>query len=697
MTLPPHPTAPRQPALDGLRGLSVLLVLCFHGGWDWMTGGYVGVSVFFTLSGFLITRLLLDEHRATGRIDLGRFWSRRVRRLMPAALACVVVVLLAKAAGAFDSTIGLRTDVLGALGQVANWVALSGTTSYAEQIAGAAGPLDHFWSLAIEEQFYWLWPLAMLWVVRRRRPAVTLVLMALVAGVTGFVVAAVWGGDAAYWATPARAGEILVGAAAAGMLHARRSPLPRGTWVVGPSALLVIVYAAVTWPSSSGPAYEGWLAVFALASCALVVSLTVPSPWASAFSWRPLVALGTVSYGVYLYHWPVFLFLRRADGHADAGTFVLQVAVTVAIAALSYLVVEQPIRRGVALPRRDPAFALGAVALTAAAALVLPIATVDPFANPELAAGQLGAVTELAPLRASEPPPPRSGPADGVLPGAPTTPTTRAPRATTSTSSSPVSTGVSTTTTVPATAPTTAVEVQGADLALPPAPSRPVRILVVGDSVAWSLGNGLVAWADAHPGFAQIGQSIAVSCGFVRTGFVPNYYGLGYETPCNEMLDVRLPEMIASLQPDVVVLMSTRIDVETRLWSPDEPALPSTDPIAVARRVEEYRAFTQRVLDLGAPQVIWVKPPLARRGDLPDQPMMDTEAMASLHATIDEVVAGTGPQVTSVDLAAWYPAAGFDDEAARPDGLHFQPEPATVLAERYLGPAILRAALTPAG
>jgi hypothetical protein len=246
-------------------------------------------------------------------------------------------------------------------------------------------------------------------------------------------------------------------------------------------------------------------------------------------------------------------------------------------------------------------------------------------------------------------------------------------------------------------APPATVDVPGADLAPPSAPSRPVRILIVGDSVAWSLGNGLVAWADAHPGFAQIGQSIAVSCGFVRTGFVPNYYGLGYETPCNEMLDVRLPEMIAALQPDVVVLMSTRIDVETRLWSPDEPALPSTDPVSVARRLEEYRAFTQRILDLGAPEVVWLKPPLARRGGLPDQPMMDATAMASLHAAIDEVVVGAGPQVSSIDLAAWYPAAGFDDGAARPDGLHFQPEPAALLAERYLGPAILRAVLTPAG
>ena len=592
---------------------------------------------------------------------------------------------------------------------------LAGTTSYAEQIAGAAGPLDHFWSLAIEEQFYWLWPLAMIWILRRRRPAATIVLIAAVAGAAGFAVARLWGGDAAYWATPAWAGEILVGAAAAALVHRRRTPLPTGVWVIGPSALVVIVVAAVTWPSDRGPAYEGWLPVFALASTALVVSLTVPSVWSSAFARRPLVALGTISYGVYLYHWPIFLMLRRADGRTDVGTFVAQAGVTLAVAAASYAVIERPIRRGVALPSRDPAVAFGAVIAAGVVAVAMPIATVDPFAHPEQAAGQLGIVSDLAPLQASvfpEPPPVRSVAADGPLATVPASwsPTITAPpmfgppqpqgSTSTSSSSAPSTSTAPTTTAATSTAPTTtaAPDVPGADLALPPAPSRPVRILVVGDSVAWSLGNGLVAWADAHPGYAEIGQSIAVSCGFVRTGFVPNYYGLGYEPPCNEMLDVRLPEMIATLHPDVVMVMSTRIDVETRLWSADEPALPSTDPLSVQRRLGEYTAFTQRLLDLGAPAVVWVKPPVARRGDLPDQPMMDTVTMSALHDTIDQVVAGGGPQVGSIDLAGWYPAAALDDHAARPDGLHFQPAPAALVADRYLGPALLRAALalTPA-
>jgi hypothetical protein len=327
----------------------------------------------------------------------------------------------------------------------------------------------------------------------------------------------------------------------------------------------------------------------------------------------------------------------------------------------------------------------------------LPIATTDRFANPEQAAGQLttGAAAPIEPLLPLNPQPSTEPTAVERATSPPAASPGRRPDADTTRVTAPPTVAVPAATLPSAVAVDLAVESgqPGADLALPPPPSRPVRVLVVGDSVAWSLGNGLVGWADAHPEYALVGQSIAVSCGFVRAGFVPSYYGLGYEPPCNEMLDVRLPEMIAGLQPDVVMLMSTRIDVETRLWRPDEDPMPSTNPLARERRLDEYRAFTQRVLDLGAPHVVWVKPPIARRGALPDQPMMDDATMASLHAAIDQVVVEFGPQVSSIDLAGWYPAGGFDDAAARPDGLHFEPGPAETVADRYLGPALVRVAL----
>ena len=161
-----------QPALDGVRGLAVVMVLVFHAGFGWMTAGYVGVSVFFTLSGYLITSLALVEHDGRGKLDVGAFYGRRLRRLLPASLLCLAAVLVMAAAGWFLDDEHVRRDVWGALLQVANWVDLGSGQSYADVVAGgrtAGAPLDHYWSLAIEEQFYWLWPLALLGMLRLRR------------------------------------------------------------------------------------------------------------------------------------------------------------------------------------------------------------------------------------------------------------------------------------------------------------------------------------------------------------------------------------------------------------------------------------------------------------------------------------------------------------------------------------------------
>jgi peptidoglycan/LPS O-acetylase OafA/YrhL len=152
-----------QPALDGIRALAVALVLVFHADLGVVGGGYVGVSVFFTLSGYLITRLLLVEITRTGTVDVPGFFARRLRRLLPASLACLAAVIVAARLGAFAEDLDLRRDVIGAAFQVQNWVQLAGGDSYRELLQGGierASPVEHSWSLAIEEQLYWLWPLA---------------------------------------------------------------------------------------------------------------------------------------------------------------------------------------------------------------------------------------------------------------------------------------------------------------------------------------------------------------------------------------------------------------------------------------------------------------------------------------------------------------------------------------------------------
>ena len=209
-----------QPALDGLRAVAVTMVLLFHGGVGWMRGGYIGVSIFFTLSGFLITTLLITEFGTSGRVGVTSFWARRARRLMPASLVCIGAISVLGAAGVWTGVGHLRRDALGALFQVANWVQLAAGESYTDlqrRDAGIVSPFDHFWSLSIEEQFYWVWPLAF-WALARLARRRGWTMTAVVGSVTAVcaaaapLVALVWGRDAAYFATPARAAEILLGA-----------------------------------------------------------------------------------------------------------------------------------------------------------------------------------------------------------------------------------------------------------------------------------------------------------------------------------------------------------------------------------------------------------------------------------------------------------------------------------------------------
>ncbi|MBA3604489.1 MAG: acyltransferase, partial [Acidimicrobiia bacterium] len=371
-----------QPALDGLRAVSVALVLIFHAGFGWMSGGYVGVSVFFTLSGFLITTLALYEHDRRGRLDVGAFYARRLRRLLPASLLCLVGVSVAASLGLFGGATNLRGDVWAAIGQVYNWVALADGGSYADAITGGAArtaPLEHYWSLAVEEQFYWIWPLVLLALLRAGSRVRRLVLGGLVVAfaLAAPFVAHVWGPAAAYWATPARFAEILVGAFAGLVVHDRRrasQPLPRGTSLAAPVGLLAIVGAAVTWPAGSGPAYAGWLPVFALASVAVIVGVQLDGPVRRLLARPPLVALGAISYGIYLYHWPVYALLDEARTGLDrVPLFALRVAVTLVVAATSYALVERPVRESRWTIRPVSKLAVAGCAVLAALVVVLPI------------------------------------------------------------------------------------------------------------------------------------------------------------------------------------------------------------------------------------------------------------------------------------------------------------------------------------
>ena len=344
------------PGLDGVRALAVLLVVAYHVAPSAMPGGYVGVDVFFVLSGFLITAVLLEDASHQMRFDLPAFWTRRARRLVPAATLMIVVVAALTLVVGRDTDAGLRGQVLGGLTWTANWVQVANGWSYAEQ--GEPPVLNHLWSLGIEEQFYLLWPLLLalgVLVLARRRLARAVLVLALGSAVLmGFLY------DPAdptrsYVGTDTHVFGLLIGAALAltRVPHLLRDggTEPTATrrtlvTVLGAAGLVGVAVYAITVPWSSAFAYRGGLLVASLAALALVLAAANPTPLATLLAVRPLRWLGSRSYGVYLWHWPLIVFATRIaapERAVLAGTVAVLVAV--AAAELSFRYVETPMRQ----------------------------------------------------------------------------------------------------------------------------------------------------------------------------------------------------------------------------------------------------------------------------------------------------------------------------------------------------------------
>ncbi len=702
-----------QPALDGVRAFAVVAVLLFHAGVPGFDGGYLGVSVFFTLSGFLITSLLVNEHDQTGTIRLGAFYGRRLRRLLPASVVTIAAIVVAsRVTDWFDGVASLRAHVLGAVFQVANWVFLAGEGSYQDLLADTGGtpsPLEHFWSLAIEEQFYWLWPVCMLGLLgvartrRARTAAVGGITVAFMAAAP--VIAAVWGPDAAYWATPARLSEILVGAWLAVVLSGRA--VPTRSALLAPIAFMALAVAVVVFPAASGPAYEGALPLVAVASGALLVGLQAPGPLRDVCALAPLVWIGKVSYGVYLYHWPVYVVLDAdRTGLGELPLTIVRLAVTGAISAASYVLVEQPIRQ--ARWSFRPTVALAAVAsgaVAAAAVLVVPTALGNYWetdaAIAEAATIDVGDTTPLVPLAApsttsvattvgtsasaSEP----STTADPA--SAPTTPAASTAPSSTPTPSNPTPsnpTPSSPTPTPPTTfAPSTTIPPL-------PEPARPVRILVVGDSTAEAMGNGLVRWAAANPDLGQVELEFERGCGVLRGG--DRWVDAWEPVPerCDRWLTETVPSRAAALSPDVVMVLVTPWDVLDRRWDGDAAVTPFDREFA-DRLAADYDALLSSLADQGVPTVAWARPPVPNPLWLNlEGGQTDPARHAVVDGIIDDVQTLHPDLLDVVPLRDWHTDEQLDDDHdVRPDGVHWTPETAEAIADAYLGEQLVRAAL----
>ena len=656
-----RPVAPRKlgyrPALDGLRALSVVAVILYHADVSWMPGGFLGVEVFFVVSGFLITSLLLAERTGTGAIDLRAFWTRRVRRLMPASLAAIA---LAVAFGLLAADPLQRQelggDVVASLGYVANWWFLFSGQSYGELFV-APSPLLHFWSLAIEEQFYLLFPLVA-WAALGRSGWGRRRFGALLAGLTAVSIALPFvlplSDDAIYYATPTRAAELLIGALLAVVVQHDRlvTTLTRDRRLqvaVSTAGLVALVGCATLWATtaqSSGWLYRGGFAAYAVLSALIVLAALLPGgPVEALLGGRALQHLGRISYGVYVYHWPLFLWIdERRTGLEGWPLFAVRVAVTLALAEASARLLEIPVRRGARLgPVRPIRLAGPAVAALVAVAL-LASATAPPPAVDFAAAEQALADAE-------------AGAVPGALPG----PAAPAP-----------------------------VEV---DLLADEAPQA--RIAVFGDSTALLTATGLQRWADETgevefvPGISQLG------CGVGRGGERRAADGRVEATfaHCDSWEDT-WAEKVRVFGPSIAVVQVGPWETMDRRLPGDDQWRSLGDPVYDAWLLDEMVTAVDALTVDGA-SVVWLTSPpvndnVDRAGDFGASDVRDPARMARLNELIAQLPERRPDQVEVVDLAGWLASSGRDAEL-RPDGVHFDDAGALDAARAYLGPALLDA------
>jgi peptidoglycan/LPS O-acetylase OafA/YrhL len=641
-TVPADPALGYVPALDGIRGLALLAVLGFHAGFPSARGGYLGVSSFFTLSGFLIATLALAERHRTGRLSLARFWERRARRLLPALLVTVAAVVVLQAAFATGAGRAFRGDLLATLGYVANWRFASTTGDYALLFSDPS-PMAHMWSLAIEEQFYLLFPLAFVAIAAafgaRSRRAGAAVFGVLTVASFGAAWLLAGGGRPSsgfvYFATFTRASELLVGVLLAYAIAAARAhgepadPGRRRTAarIAGAAALAGLALLWHTTALGSPALFHGVTALNAALTAVLIVSVLAGGSVAGLLALAPLRRLGQISYGAYLLHWPIFLVLEPGRTHIGDPhrLFVVRLAATLVAATACYVLVEAPVRFRLPAPRPQLAAGLG----LAAAVVVTSVVAVPVHADP----GRVG--TGTATINWSVP---------------------------------------------------------ASDLG-----AR--RVLLLGDSVAWSLGPGFMAWNREH-GDDQVAVAASTPFGCPLGGFDAPLRIAGRPWGASDdcaWWHSHLTQVVGHSDAELIVFMSGLFEMGERRIGGRWRHI--GDP-AYDRWLRDRIAAVADVLGSRGVPVVWATYPHVRMHD-PADPTVAWEDMDEndparvdrLNRIVAEVV-GDRPGFRIVDLAAWtrtLPGGEFAPDLR--DGVHYSWGAAEQLGD-WLVPEILRQSAT---
>jgi peptidoglycan/LPS O-acetylase OafA/YrhL len=628
------------PALDGVRALAVLAVLAYHLGAGWLPGGFLGVDIFFVLSGFLITTLLLAEFRASGRIDLVKFWLRRARRLLPALFVVLALVVAYTATRPATEQLPLRWDLLSSLMYAANWrFVLAGESYFAEFVAPS--PVKHLWSLAIEEQFYLLFPLILLGAaILRRRSGALAVLWVLVTASSAVALALTYDAvdpSRAYYGTDTRAHQLLIGVGLAFLLRpwtlgARHKARPAGMLAAGGLAGVIGLMLVTT--DKGQFYYYGGSVLVALAAAALIAGLVTGGDGlvGRLLATRPAVAIGVISYGLYLWHWPVIVILTAGrTGLSGVPLALVQAGVALAASATSYLVVERPIRRG----------RLGRIHLRpthvfpAAAAMVVVLAGCTLI-------GTAGARPDPAYASQTE--------ALFVAPDAPAGPS-----------------------------------VPGVGL--------------VGDSVAVSLRSAL-GTEFAHHGVRLISTSQS-GCGVGTTiSADANGHQFGYARKCPELVPRLQEELVAKHRPRVILWYSGRDRYDLLVGG---TVVKAASPEWIRRKFADWDKVLDRLVRGGAHVVVVL--PVWGVGDqrygCHGEFSFDPAACGTYHVTTEHMrrlyrqwAARHPHQVTLSDFSSYVCPAGppcpkiVDGIQLREDGVHYSEEGAHWLAARMTSPIV---------